>query len=103
MIATSITTESSMLPTLGIIISLLFFNTLVAYLITRFPLLEKLSSSQSVVIVEDGKVKWKKLQENYITRTELREELQTQLKINDFKKIKKAYIASDGSINFITY
>lgn len=101
LIAIAITTENSVWPFLGIIVFILLFNAFVAYSLARFPLLEKLLKGPSIVIIRDGKVNWSLVKDHYITRSELREELQEQLKTDDFSVVKYAYLASDGNINFV--
>jgi uncharacterized membrane protein YcaP (DUF421 family) len=100
-IATAITSQQDLWPFLALIVAILMFNTFVAYLISRFPAFEKFAAGKATVLITDGKVNWVALKNSYITKTELREELQEKLNTNDFNKIEHAYMASDGSINFI--
>ena len=97
-----ITLEGIFLPVLGLIIFLFIFNASVAYTISHVPALENFVAGPSVVLVKNGHVKWAKLKDYYITRTELRNELKEQLQTNDFSIIETAYLASDGTINFVT-
>ena len=101
--AQSIIGEGPFLPIVCTIILLTLLNWFMAYLAFHFPNIEHfLKEIPPKILIKDGKLQWQTMKKYYITKAELLNAVQTQLHTKDFSDIKTAFLANDGTINFIT-
>ncbi len=100
MLATGVIMPEFFLPVVATLFFLLLMNVSVTMLAFYIPPLELLLKGPPVELVKNGKILWEQMERNYITKNELLNELQTQLQTRDLSMIKRAILASDGTINF---
>lgn len=101
MSAAAITDEGLFLPITSTIIFLSLINRIISSLFFYYPYLEVFFVGNPVLLVSNGEVQWHNMKTHLITGSDLLNALQTQLHIDDFSKIDFAYLATDGTINFI--
>lgn len=101
MFAAAVTSENLFLPIMITIFFLSFVNRYVASLFFYYPQLGELFVGAPVVLVSDGVVHWRNMEKHLVSKNDLLNELQTQLHITDVSKIERAYLATDGTIDFV--
>ena len=100
LLAQAIISAEHFFPIACTIITLLAINSGMNHLAFRYPWLERIIKGQPFLLVKNGHIRWHAMRENAITRTELLNELQTQMQTRDLNTIHSAILASDGTINF---
>lgn len=101
MSAAAITGAAPFLPVYGAILSLIFLNKFIACLSFYFPTFERIFKGPAVLLVKNGKINWDNMKNNYITKIELINALQQQQHRNNLAETDFAFLATDGTINFI--
>ncbi len=99
--SSAITEEGLFLPITSTIIVLSLINRMLSYLFFRYPWLEAIFSGAPVLLIRNGEFQMHNMRAHFITTTDLLNALQTQLHTNDFNKVESAYLATDGTINFV--
>jgi len=89
------------LPILGTLVALSFLNGLMTMLAYYFPSVEAFVKGKPSILVKDGEIQWGKMKKYLITEQELFNELHAQLHTQNLKTVSFAFLASDGTINFI--
>lgn len=101
--ANAIIDERVFIPTLTAILFFVALNGLLTILAFYFASVETFIKGISSILVKDGVINWHAMRKNFITEQELINELQRQLHTTSLKNVQYAELASDGSINFVTY
>lgn len=101
MFATAIIVDGLFLPIISTIFFLSLVNRVVAAIFFYYPRCEELIVGKPVVIFSNGDIHWSNMKKNFISKNDLLNALQTQMNANNFLKIDSAYLATDGTINFI--
>ena len=78
------------------------WNYLINALSYRVPVIERLVSSSPLQVIRDGKLLRRNMRRELITEEELMSQLREQ-GLDDFGKVKEAYIESDGRISIVQY
>jgi len=99
--AQAIIDGSSLIPILGTIATLFSLNGLMTMLAYSSPSIESFIKGQPSVLVKDGEIQWSKMKKYFITEQGLLNELHAQLHTQNLNKVAFAFLASDGTINFI--
>ena len=99
--ARAITEGSNFLPILGTLFFLILLNMLLSALGYFFPTFEKFFIGSSVILLKNDKIMWKNMRRHYITKKDLQNALERQLHTDNFTTIKTAFLAGDGTINFV--
>jgi uncharacterized membrane protein YcaP (DUF421 family) len=101
MSAAAVTEEGLFLPIVFTIIILSAINKVISSLFFYFPWLEHFFTGKPVTLISNGEIQWHNMKTHFITRNDLLNALQTQLHTDSFSKVDFAYLAIDGTINFI--
>lgn len=99
--ANAIINADFFLPILCTIAFLILLNGIITVLAFYVPSIETLVKGTPSLLIKNGKIQWDAMKQNYITERELKTELGTQLHTTSFAHIALAFLASDGTINFI--
>jgi len=99
--AAAIVGAAPFFPTYGAILFLMFLNRCISGLAFYSLTFEKFFKGTETLLVENGKIQWDNMKNNYITKIELINALQQQLHRNDLLEFDCAFLATDGTINFI--
>lgn len=83
-----------------LVATLMFWNFFLDWLSFKFPWFERLMDTTPVVLVKNGKMIYKNMRKEYITRAELLGQLREQ-GIDKLHQVKRAYIESDGKLSVI--
>ena len=102
MSATAITSDGLFLPIMATIFILSLINKGLSCLFYHYSYLEEFLVGAPVLLVSNGEIQWHNMKKSFITQNNLLNALQTQLHTNNFSKVDSAYLATDGTINFIT-
>lgn len=100
--AAAITEEGLFLPITSTIILLSLLNRILSSFFFHYPQLENVFLGKPVLLVSNGEFQRHNMRAYFVTTNDLVNALQTQLHTNDFGKVESAYLATDGTINFIT-
>lgn len=84
-----------------VIATVVLWNFLINALSYYFPFVEKLVSNPPVQVIKDGRLLRKNMRREFLTEEELIGHLRGQ-GLQDFSKVKKACIESDGTISVIS-
>ena len=99
--AAAVVDEGLFLPIVSTLIILSIINRVVATVFFHYPRLENFFIGELVPLVSDGEIQWHNMRAHLISGRDLLNALQTQLHMEDFSKISLAYLATDGTINFV--
>lgn len=99
--ATAITEGSNFIPILGTLFFLILVNMLLSVLGYFFPSFERFLIGSSIILLKNDKIMWKNMRRHYITKKNLQNALETQLHTDDFSIVRTAFLADDGTINFL--
>lgn len=102
MCAAAITEEGLFLPITSTIIVLSLLNRIISGLFFHHPWLETVFLGKPVLLISNGELQRHNMRSHFVTTTDLLNAMQTQLHTSDFAKVDSAYLATDGTINFIT-
>jgi uncharacterized membrane protein YcaP (DUF421 family) len=100
--AAAITEEGLFLPITSTILVLSLINRVMSSLFFHHSWLETVFLGSPVLLVSNGELQRHNMRSHFVTITDLSNALQTQLHTNDLGKVDSAYLATDGTINFIT-
>jgi uncharacterized membrane protein YcaP (DUF421 family) len=100
--AAAITEEGLFLPITSTILVLSLINRVMSSLFFHHSWLETVFLGSPVLLVSNGELQRHNMRSHFVTTTDLSNALQTQLHTNDLGKVDSAYLATDGTINFIT-
>lgn len=81
---------------------ILLWDYVIDWLTFRFPILDKWLMRKTVCLVKSGKILRRNLRSVWMTPEELMSELRIN-EIDDVKKVKAAYLESNGEISAIKY
>jgi uncharacterized membrane protein YcaP (DUF421 family) len=85
---------------LVLVSTLVFWDWLLSFVAFRSPWLARVIRPRPVVIVRDGKVHWRALRRELLTRQELEEQLRLH-GVKEVSEVEEARIESDGEISVI--
>ena len=100
--AAAVTEEGLFLPIVSAILVLSVINRILSSFFFYYPWLEDVCLGKPVLLISNGEFQRDNMRSHLVTRTDLSNALQTQLHTNDFSKVESAYLATDGTINFVT-
>lgn len=101
MCAAAIIEEGLFLPITSTIIILGLINRIMSALFFHYSWLETIFVGSPVVLISNGELQKHNMRSHFVTTTDVLNALQSQLHTSDFSKIEVAYLATDGTINFI--
>lgn len=81
---------------------ILFWDYVIDLLTFRFPAIDKVLMRKTVCLVKNGKILKRNLKSAWMTTEELLSELRIN-QVEDVKKVKAAYLESNGEISVIKY
>jgi uncharacterized membrane protein YcaP (DUF421 family) len=90
----------SILEGLVLVLTILFWNFLIDWLAFRFPALERVLEHRRVTLVKDGRILWRNLRREHVSREELFSHLRAA-GIADEKQVRLATIEPDGQISVV--
>lgn len=99
--ASAITEEGLFLPITSTIVVLSIMNSIITRLFFHYPRFENFFTGKPTLLISNGEVQLNNMRAHFITKTDLINALQTQMHTTDFTKVEFAYLATDGTINFI--
>ncbi len=99
--ATAVTGDAPFISVFFTILILILMNKTLAIIFFYYPGVESFFTGESVLLVSNGQIQWQNMKKHHITKKDLFNALQTQLHTDDLLKIDRAYLATDGAINFI--
>jgi len=91
-------------PYVPVVITSLFIalmNWFIALLCFYSISIKKLFKGEPDLLVKDGKIIWKNMRKNLITKDELMEAVHKELNSDDLSNVKKAYFEDSGDITII--
>lgn len=100
-LARAINGNAAFFPTLGGTFVLVFMHRFFGSIGCRWHPFGVLIKGQPDVIVENGKVNWKMLRQNHVSKHDLEEDLRLNAKTEDISKIRIARVERSGDISFI--
>ncbi len=80
--------------------TIVFWNYLFDWCCYRFPRFERLLQPRALLLVKDGRIQQRNLDRQLLTREELLAKIREE-GLEDLKKVKRAYMESDGRISVI--
>jgi uncharacterized membrane protein YcaP (DUF421 family) len=101
MLARAINGSAAFFPTLGAGIFIVLLHRTVAAAACRWESFGNLVKGQEQVVVENGTVKERVLEDNHLSRKDLIEELRLNGNLESVEKVKKAVIERSGEISVI--
>lgn len=87
---------------LVLVATLMFWNFVLDYLSYRFRWMERLLQARPLLLIDDGKVLYRNMRKEFVTREELKTQLREQ-GLDGPEKVKKAFIESDGKLSIIPF
>ena len=100
-LARAVNGNAAFFPTLGGTIVLVFVHRLFGSIACRWHSFGILIKGQPDVIVENGKLNWKALRRNHVSKHDLEEDMRLDAKTEDISKIRIARVERSGDISFI--
>jgi uncharacterized membrane protein YcaP (DUF421 family) len=76
------------------------WNTLVDWLTFRFPRLQKILEPPPLLLIDDGRVLWQHMRQEYISEADLRSKLREH-GVSDPREVAKAYMEPDGQMTVL--
>lgn len=101
LLANAIVAQGSFFPILGMALLIACINWTIELLCYYSSALEKLFKGESDMIVHDGKILWKNMRRNLITKDELMESVHKLTLSDDLSQVKRAYFENSGQITVI--
>jgi uncharacterized membrane protein YcaP (DUF421 family) len=92
--------SKTILDGLLLIVTILFWAYILDWMPYQFPSIEKLFRSKPLIIVKNGKMIRKNMRKEFITPSELHQQLRIQ-GCDTLSQIKEAYLEDDGQISVI--
>ena len=80
---------------------IVFWNFLVDWLCYRYRFLERVFQAPPLLLVKDGRLQQRNMRSQMLTREDIEEKLREQ-GVADLKKVRRAYLESDGKFSVIT-
>ncbi|GGI93155.1 DUF421 domain-containing protein [Legionella impletisoli] len=91
---------ASLIPTLCTTFVLIMLHKIFSLLSFHSDSLGNVLKGKSSLLIENGEINWKQMEESKITKEDLLEEVRKNNML-EIKKIKKAYLERDGNISVI--
>jgi len=85
---------------LVLVLTVLFWSTLIEWASSRFPAFERLVRDRKLKLIENGRLLRRNMREEFVTVDELMAQLREQ-GLEDCEEVKAAYMEADGSISII--
>lgn len=85
-----------------LVATLMFWNFFLDWLGYHWPWFQRLMNAPPLALIRNGEMLHRNMRKEFLTRTELLGQLREQ-GIDDVKKVKKAYMESDGTLSVIAY
>lgn len=80
--------------------TILFWSYMIEWVQHRFPAVEALLRERKLKLVENGRMLHRNMRAEFVTREELMSQLREQ-GLEDFSKVKVAYLEADGHVSII--
>lgn len=100
-LAEAIVSEEKFIAILITIFLMILLNKIIDVIMYYLPKLEEWLKGSPTVLIQNGEIQWENMKKHAITKSELVHELHTNLHINDLNKVEKAYLTTEGTINFV--
>ena len=101
LLANAIVGDGAYFPTLGMCLFIAVLNWIIALLCYYAPAAERFFKGEADLLVKDGKILWKNMRRNLITKDELMESVHKFTLSDDLSRVKKAYFENSGEITII--
>jgi len=101
MLSRTINGNAPFLLTLGAAIVLMLVHRACAWAAQRSHGFGKLIKGREIVVVRDGRVEWKELARNLVSKHDFEEDLRLEAQTDDVSKIRVARLERSGDISFI--
>lgn len=85
-----------------LVATLMFWNFFLDWLGYHWPWFQRLMNAPPLALIRNGEMLHRNMRKEFLTQTELLGQLREQ-GIDDVKKVKKAYMESDGTLSVIAY
>jgi uncharacterized membrane protein YcaP (DUF421 family) len=85
-----------------LVLTIVFWNTLLNWLSYRFKLVERLLAPAPLALIENGRLNRANMRKEFITEEELRSQLRQQGS-SDEKEIKRACLEANGEISVVRF
>lgn len=89
------------LPIIGTMFIIILLNATMKALSFNFKWIEKFIKGTPTFLIKNGKIDWNEMNNHFITKRELLNELATQVHHYNIDKVEEAILGSDGSLNFV--
>ena len=80
--------------------TIFFWNYLLDWVSFRFPWAHRLLQGQPMLLVREGRIVWKNLRRQLLTRADLMEQLREQ-GVENVAEVKRAFLEGDGRLSVI--
>jgi len=95
--------EYTSLPEGIVLVATIFgWNFLLDWLAFRFPWAHKLIHGSPLPLVEKGRVQWKNLRREFLTKSDLMEQLR-QHQVEDLSEVKRCFLEPDGHLSVLKF
>ena len=101
LLANAIVGEGSYFHILGMCFFIALLNLLIAIACYYSRTLEAFFKGRATLIVKDGKIIWKHMRKNFITKDELMEAVRRDIHSESLDDVKRAYCENDGQITIV--
>jgi uncharacterized membrane protein YcaP (DUF421 family) len=95
-------TYTSVTSGLVLVATILMWDFIFDFLVSRFPKIESILKPHNVCLVKNSRIIWKNMRSEMITRNDLMEALRLQ-DIQELSQVKSALMESDGKISVVRY
>lgn len=102
LLADAILGKGLYLAVVGAAFTIALMNWLIASLCFYFPSIDIFFRGEPDILVKDGRIQWKAMRKNLITKDELMESVHKQTQSDNLVKVKRAYFENSGEITVIT-
>lgn len=100
-LASAIVGDAPYLPVVGTALFIAVMNWIIALLCFYSESIKRFFKGDADLLVKDGKIIWKNMRKNLITKDELMEAVHKEINSDDISKVKKAYFEDSGEITII--
>ena len=80
---------------------IVFWNFLADWLAYRYPFFERVFQARPLLLIKDGRLQQHNMRRQLLTREDIEEKLREH-GVADVKKVRRAYLESDGKFSVIT-
>lgn len=91
-------TYTSISDAIVVVSTIVLWNLAIDYLAFRYPWLQRLLEPPPLLVVDRGRILWRNMRVELISRTELEAKLREH-GVRDVSEVEKAYVEPDGQIS----